>query len=84
MNWNSWSEFIAMGGYGPYVWGAFLATFAVVIVEMILLRLRRRNILHYLGSDSQPRPSGASRVPCEGGDRPSGPPRPSSDHPGGK
>lgn len=23
MNWNSVGEFIAMGGYGGYVWGSF-------------------------------------------------------------
>lgn len=49
MNWNSWSDFFAMGGYGPYVWGAYLIALAVVIVELLLLRARRRNILRYLG-----------------------------------
>ena len=24
MSWASWSEFVAMGGQGAYVWGAFV------------------------------------------------------------
>jgi heme exporter protein D len=60
MNWSSWGEFLAMGGYGPYVWGAYLIALAVVIVELILLRLRHRNILRYFGNaqrDVSPRMS---------------------------
>ena len=45
MNWGSTSEFFAMGGYGFYVWGSFLATFACLAAEVVLLRTRRRNAL---------------------------------------
>jgi heme exporter protein D len=45
MNWASAREFLAMGGYGFYVWGSFLATLACVAAEMTLLRARRRNAL---------------------------------------
>jgi heme exporter protein C len=31
MHWQSWAEFLAMGGYGLYVWGSFGVT-AVVLV----------------------------------------------------
>jgi heme exporter protein D len=42
MNWNSFAEFIAMGGYGLYVWGAFGTTAAVIACELLSLRSRRR------------------------------------------
>ncbi len=49
MNWGSWSDFFAMGGYALYVWGSYAATFALIAVEVGLLALRRRNILGHLG-----------------------------------
>lgn len=42
MNWSSWSEFVAMGGYGLYVWGSFGATVLAVAVEITSLRARRK------------------------------------------
>ena len=42
MNWGSASEFFAMGGYGFYVWGSYVVTFAVIAIEMMLLALRHR------------------------------------------
>jgi heme exporter protein D len=42
MNWASGAEFIAMGGYGLYVWGSFGVTALVMIGEMLALRARRR------------------------------------------
>lgn len=38
MNWNSWSDFIAMGGYGLYVWGSFLVTAGIFVAEIVQLR----------------------------------------------
>ncbi|MEW5787705.1 MAG: heme exporter protein CcmD [Pseudomonadota bacterium] len=38
MEWASWSDFWAMGGYGFYVWGSFGATAAALLIEIILLR----------------------------------------------
>ncbi len=49
MNWGSWSNFFAMGGYAPYVWGSYLITLALIAAEVSLLVLRRRNILESLG-----------------------------------
>jgi heme exporter protein D len=40
--WSSWSDFLAMGGYGLYVWGSFGVTALVMAGEMLSLRLRRR------------------------------------------
>jgi heme exporter protein D len=43
--WGSWSDFAAMGGYGLYVWGSYLVTFALMAVEIVALRHRRRAAL---------------------------------------
>jgi heme exporter protein D len=40
MNWGSWSEFWAMGGYGFYVWGSYAVTLASLAIEIVLLRRR--------------------------------------------
>jgi heme exporter protein D len=42
MNWNSFSEFIHMGGYGLYVWGSYAMVAAVMILEVWQLRSRAR------------------------------------------
>ncbi len=44
MHWNSVSEFLAMGGYGFYVWGSFGITFLAMAIEVCLLNQRRRHI----------------------------------------
>lgn len=48
MKWDSLGEFLAMGGYAFYVWGSFGACAALMIVEPILVRLRRKNALKEL------------------------------------
>ncbi|RZU03086.1 heme exporter protein CcmD [Rivibacter subsaxonicus] len=45
MNWNSWSDFFAMGGYGVYVWGSFGVTALLMAGEVVLLAARRRALL---------------------------------------
>lgn len=42
MNWTSWADFVAMGGYGLYVWGAFGACAAAIAAEVVSLGARRR------------------------------------------
>ena len=42
MIWSNWTEFIAMGGYGLYVWGSFGVTALVMVVEVVSLRARRK------------------------------------------
>jgi heme exporter protein D len=34
------SEFLAMGGYAWYVWGAYGVTFLLLAVEIVLLKKR--------------------------------------------
>jgi heme exporter protein D len=41
VNWGSWADFWAMGGYGFYVWGSYGAVVAVIALELWLLRARR-------------------------------------------
>ncbi len=50
MNWSSFGEFAAMGGYGLYVWGSFGMCALVLAGELISLRLRR-NALRELPFD---------------------------------
>lgn len=50
MNWNSPAEFWAMGGYGLYVWGSYGITLALVVAELVSLKLRRGNLRRVLRS----------------------------------
>jgi len=51
MQWNSLSEFWAMGGYAFYVWGSFGLTAAVVVIETLLVRRRRAELLRNLRNE---------------------------------
>ena len=57
MNWGSVDAFVAMGGYGLYVWGSYLVTAAGLAIEIALLIARRRRTLRMLarlhGAQSQ-------------------------------
>ena len=44
MQWNSFSEFISMGGYGFYVWGSYGVTLVLLAAEIIMLRARKRRL----------------------------------------
>jgi heme exporter protein D len=43
--WNSWSDFLAMGGYGLYVWGSVLMTIVLMVGEVVAVRSRRKSQL---------------------------------------
>jgi len=45
LNWANVSEFLAMGGYGLYVWGSFGVTALVLIAELWSLAARRRALV---------------------------------------
>jgi heme exporter protein D len=53
MNWGSLAEFLAMGGYGGFVWGSFGVTALIFVVEIILLVRRRRSALCQLPAVSR-------------------------------
>jgi len=48
MKWHSIGEFIAMGGYGFYVWASYALAAALIALEVILVirrhRAARRNL----------------------------------------
>ena len=58
MHWHSVGEFLAMGGYAGYVWGAFGACAVAMIAEPLLLRRRHRQIVRSL----QRRPAAAKEL----------------------
>ncbi len=41
-------EFLAMGGYAPYVWGSYLVMAGLLVVEMLQLRFRRRSLMDWI------------------------------------
>ena len=55
--WQSWSDFVAMGGYGLYVWGSFAVTAAVLLGEVWALRANRRALLRDEPNDAELRES---------------------------
>ncbi len=46
LNWSNGSEFLAMGGYGLYVWGSFGVTALVMVIEVWSLAARRKAVRH--------------------------------------
>ena len=67
MNWGSAAEFLAMGGYGLYVWGSFGVTAAALLIETQLARKRfadtRRLLRRELAADREALNEHASRRP---------------------
>ena len=43
--WNSFSDFLAMGGYGLYVWGSFGLTVLVMVIEPIAVARNRKTTI---------------------------------------
>jgi heme exporter protein D len=48
MHWNSFSEFLAMGNHGVYVWGSVGVTALLMILEPILLIQGRKSLISRL------------------------------------
>lgn len=44
MNWASAGDFFAMGGYAFYVWGSYFVTLVLILVEVMMVRQRRRSV----------------------------------------
>jgi heme exporter protein D len=57
MIWNSFDDFLHMGGYGLYVWGSYGVTFALMALETVLARRRHRR-----GTAEAARASNADRI----------------------
>ncbi|WP_313243248.1 heme exporter protein CcmD [Stutzerimonas nitrititolerans] len=45
MNFSSFSEFIAMGNHGLYVWSSYGISLAVLVLNVVLPMLARRRYL---------------------------------------
>jgi heme exporter protein D len=45
MHWNSFSDFIHMGGYGLYVWGSYGLTLLAMLIEPLLVRQRLKRAM---------------------------------------
>lgn len=45
IHWQSFSDFIAMGGYGTYVWGSFGVTVLIMVIEPIIVMRTRKTTL---------------------------------------
>jgi len=45
MSWNSWAEFIALGGYGFYVWGAYGGVLVCMLAEPLMAWRRHQKAL---------------------------------------
>lgn len=43
--WNSFADFLAMGGYGVYVWGSFGVTALIMVAEPLLVVRNRKSTL---------------------------------------
>ena len=43
--WSSWSDFWAMGGHAFFVWMSYGALLVAIVVEILLLRVRRKKAL---------------------------------------
>ncbi|HEY0060669.1 MAG TPA: heme exporter protein CcmD [Telluria sp.] len=50
MSWDSWHAFFDMGGYGLYVWGSALLTFALMFGEIFSLSRRWNGAIKHLGN----------------------------------
>ena len=48
MNWGSVDNFLAMGGYGLYVWGSYGVTLVLIVAELLLLARRKRNAVGHI------------------------------------
>ncbi len=53
MNWHGASQFWAMGGYAPYVWGSYGITALLMLLEPWLAGRRRRRALHAVASQQE-------------------------------
>ncbi len=50
MYWNSFNDFVHMGGYGLYVWGSAGMALLLMLVEPILAAKRHRRALEQAAS----------------------------------
>ncbi len=49
--WSSFSDFLQMGGYALFVWGSYVVTIMVLVIEIALLRSRNKALRKTLVSE---------------------------------
>jgi heme exporter protein D len=49
MSGQGWMELMQTGSYALHLWGSYLAVPAVMLIELVLLLLRKYEILGHLG-----------------------------------
>ncbi|MDP3439547.1 MAG: heme exporter protein CcmD [Azonexus sp.] len=45
IHWNSFADFVAMGGYGFYVWGSFGLTALIMLIEPIVAVRNQKTLI---------------------------------------
>ncbi|MGB2901824.1 MAG: heme exporter protein CcmD [Candidatus Dechloromonas phosphoritropha] len=69
IHWNSFGDFIAMGGYGFYVWGSFGVTVLIMTIEPIMVARNRRvtiaRLKRQLRAESRAEPRAGQRNTAE-------------------
>jgi len=45
IHWNSFADFVAMGGYGFYVWGSFGVTTLIILIEPIVAVRNQKTLI---------------------------------------
>ena len=70
MSWGSASEFFAMGGYGPYVWGSYgVALLALTIEPWLAARQHQRALAAVAEASLEASaPDDAARAPTRSGE----------------
>jgi heme exporter protein D len=53
MNWNSVSEWMAMGGYAQYVWGSFGVCALGFVLEPLLIRQRQNQAVLFIRAQEE-------------------------------
>ena len=53
MYWNSWADFLAMGGYGLYVWGSYASVLVWLVLEPLLERRAHKRTLRQILEDAE-------------------------------
>lgn len=54
MNWSSWWEFFAMGGYAGYVWSSFGVTFLLLALELNQIVRARKQAIEWVQANTDP------------------------------
>lgn len=63
MAFDSWHDFLLMGGHGVYVWSAYAMTLIVMLWLIIAPLLRQRQLLRDIAAQERRRSVGSTTTP---------------------